>query len=114
MGEEIMGKEEERPMKSAVELALERTARFKKEAEEAALPEEKRKRIAEIENEYRAKVAEAEILLEEKVKKALHTLPPKEARARIEARREEYRRERESLNRKKILEIERVKGVPQG
>lgn len=106
-------KEQGRPMKSAVELALERTARFKKEAERAALPEEKRKRILEIEREYQAKIAEAEILLEEKIKQASRTLPPREARERIEALREEHQRERESLNKKKLLEIERVKGIPQ-
>jgi len=101
--------EEEKPMKSAIELALERTARFKKEAEEAALPEEKRRRISEIEKEYQAKVAEAEILLEEKFKKALQTLPPEEAPIHIEALRETFQKERESLNKKKFLEIEKVK-----
>jgi hypothetical protein len=104
--------EKEKPMKSAIDLALERTTRFKKDAKDAALPEEKRKRISEIEKEYQAKVAETEILLESRLKKVVQTLAPEEAPIQIEALREEFQKDRESLNKKKVLEIEKVKGLP--
>ena len=109
--EGVMG-EEEKPMKSAIELALERTTHFKKDAEKAALPKEKIKRISEIEKEYQAKVAETEILLESRFKKVVQTLAPEEAPIHIEALREEFQKERESLNKKKLLEIEKIKGLP--
>ena len=57
-------------------------------------------------------MAEAEILLESRLKQVVQTLAPEEAPIQIEALREEFQKDRESLNKKKFLEIEKVKGPP--
>ena len=94
-------------MKSALELAMEKTAKLLSE-DRASLSEEQKKRVAEIEAEFRAKVAEAEIMLEQKIRKA-HAQDPLSAGSAIEALREELLKDKEAWEKKKNREIEKVK-----
>jgi hypothetical protein len=99
---------EESAMKSALELAMERTSKLVSE-ETAGLSEDQKKRIAEIEAEFRAKVAEAEIMLEQKIRGA-QTGDPESTQALVDVLREEFGRDKESWEGKKTQEIEKVKG----
>jgi hypothetical protein len=59
--------EEERKMKSAYELAMER---LEKSAPSVALTENQKKELAEIDSVYRAKIAEKELFLKDQMRKA--------------------------------------------
>ncbi|MFQ5693230.1 MAG: hypothetical protein ACE5IM_09330 [Nitrospinota bacterium] len=99
-------------MKSARELAMEKTAKWAS-GDRAGLSDEQKKRIAEIEAEFRAKGAEAEIMLEQKIRQAWAG-DPVSAEAEVESLREAFRREQEALEAKKRREIESVRGKKTG
>src|SRR5216117_3326018 len=94
---------EDRPLKSAVELALERLK--KKDAEEGVesrpLTDAQKAAIAEARNFYEAKVAEAEVLHQSKLK----TTQDPEQRETLQ---QEYRRDRERLSSERDTKIERI------
>ncbi len=94
-------------MKSARELAMEKTAKWVSK-EGAGLSEEQKKRISEIEAEFRAKVAEAEIMQEQKIQKALSG-DPLAVESAVQALGEEFRKDREKWEEKKNREIETVR-----
>ncbi|MFQ5912730.1 MAG: hypothetical protein ACE5JS_06085 [Nitrospinota bacterium] len=95
-------------MKSALELAMEKTTKFVSE-DRADLSEEQKKRIGEIEGEFRAKVAEAEIMRKQKIRE-IHSEDPASAVSAAQTLREEFLKDKEAWESKKIQEIERVKG----
>jgi len=95
-------------MKSALELAMEKTSKLVSE-ETAGLSDAQKGRIAEIEAEFRAKVAEGEIMLEQKIRQA-QSGPPESVQARIETLREEFARDKEGWESKKKQEIQKIRG----
>ncbi|MBI4596696.1 MAG: hypothetical protein HY730_10050 [Candidatus Tectomicrobia bacterium] len=82
-------------MKSAIELAMERSKRMSG-GEEPSLSEEQKKEISEIRTKYKAKIAEAEILLQEEEPRVKEiTKLQEECEARIQ---EVYRKALKSKN----------------
>ncbi len=95
-------------MKSALELAMEKTAKMVSQ-EDSELTESQKKRISGIEAEFQAKVAEAEIMLEQKIR-GIDAADPELAEAVLESLGEEFRKEKESWASKRDREIAKVKG----
>ena len=97
---------DDKGVKSAYELAMER---FKKQDEEAGverkpLTDQQKAAIAEIRNFYEAKLAEADLLHQDKM---LTTLDPAERAARDE----EYRRDRERLSTERDAKIAKARST---
>ena len=95
---------DDKGVKSAYELAMER---FKKQDQEAGverkpLTDQQKAAIAEIRNFYEAKLAEADLLHQDKM---LTTLDPAERAARDE----EYRRDRERLSSERDAKIAKAR-----
>jgi hypothetical protein len=95
---------DDRPLKSAYELALERLRKSDEETGVSSRPltDQQKAAIAEIRNFYGAKLAEQQVLHESGLRK---TFEPSE-RAAIEQR---FRRERERLSSQRDAKIERVR-----
>jgi hypothetical protein len=95
---------DDRSLKSAYELAMERFRKSDAEAgiEPRPLTDEQKAAIAEIRSFYKAKGAELEVLHESGQRK---TLEPAER----EARDQEYRRERERLSSEQDAKIEKIR-----
>lgn len=96
---------DDKPMKSAYELAMER---FRKQDEAAGvehkpLSAEQKAAVAEIRSFYQAKLAEVEILHQGRLRT---TADPAE-RATLD---DEYRRDRERLTSERDLKIEKLRG----
>jgi hypothetical protein len=70
-------------MKSALELALERTEHVRKaiQDEGLSLSETQRDQLAELEREYGAKIAEKDVMLQTEMRKLFSQYPPAEAYA---------------------------------
>jgi len=86
-------------LKSARDLAMERTEKLHQEEKEHYTPltAEQKSRIAEIEREYKAKIAEKEVLLEAKIKQILLQGSTAEAREAIAALKAQFEKEKHSL-----------------
>ena len=97
---------DDKGMKSAYELAMERFKKQDKEAgvERKPLTDEQKAAIAEIRNFYEAKLAEADLLHQDKM---LTMLDPAERAARDE----EYRRDRERLSTERDAKIAKARGT---
>jgi hypothetical protein len=97
---------EDKAVKSAYELAMERFKKQDKDAgiERTPLTDQQKAAIAEIRNFYEAKLAEADLRHQDKL---LTTLDPAERTARDE----EYRRDRERLSAERDAKIEKVRGT---
>jgi hypothetical protein len=97
---------DDKAVKSAYELAMERFKKQDKEAgiERKPLTEEQKAAIAEIRNFYEAKLAEAELLHQDRM---LATLDPAERAKRDE----EYRRDRERLSTERDAKIAKARGA---
>lgn len=95
---------DDKAVKSAYELAMERFKKQDKDAgiERKLLTDQQKAAIAEIRNFYEAKLAEAELLHQDRM---LTTLDPAER----EKRDEEYRRDRERLSTERDSKIEKVR-----
>jgi len=95
---------DDKGVKSAYELAMERFKRQDKEAglERKPLTDQQKAAIAEIRNFYEAKLAEADLLHQDKM---LTTLDPAERAARDE----EYRRDRERLSTERDAKIAKAR-----
>jgi len=95
---------DDKGVKSAYELAMERFKRQDKEAgvERTPLTDQQKAAIAEIRNFYEAKLAEADLLHQDKM---LTTLDPAERAARDE----EYRRDRERLSTERDAKIAKAR-----
>jgi hypothetical protein len=85
-------------MKSALELALERTDHVRKAIHEEGLTltDGQREQLAEIEREYSAKIAEKDVMLQAELRKLLY-FPPAEAGPVIEQLRERFVEEKRKL-----------------
>ncbi len=97
---------EDKPLKSAFELAMERLRAKDREAgveEPKPLTEEQRRRIAELRQELKAKIAEMEILHKEALMKAADN--PEEMVKIVE----EHREERERLEARYEAKIEKIR-----
>ena len=94
-------------MKSALELAMEKTEKLVSK-QSTGLSDAQKKRIAEIEAECRAKVAEAEIMLEGKMRDAVSG-DPASAEAAVLALREVHLKDKEAWAAKRDREIAGVK-----
>ena len=95
---------DDKGVKSAYELAMERFKKQDKEAgvERKPLTDQQKAAIAEIRNFYEAKLAEADLLHQDKM---LTTLDPAERAARDE----EYRRDRERLSSERDAKIAKAR-----
>jgi len=95
---------EEKPIKSAYELAMERLQKKDEAAgiERRSLTDEQRAAIAEIRSFYQAKLAEAEILHRD----TLHRTADPAERQALE---DDYRRERERLAGERDAKIEKAR-----
>jgi hypothetical protein len=95
---------DDKSLKSAYELAMERFRKSDAEAgiESRPLTDEQKAAIAEIRNFYKAKAAEREVLHEAGQRK---TMEPAER----EAFEREYRRERERLSSEQDAKIEKIR-----
>jgi len=95
---------DDKPMKSAYELAMERLRKKDEEAgiESKPITDAQKAAIAEIRNFYEAKAAEQEVLHQSAIRK---TADP-EARDALDA---QYRRERERLASERDSKIEKVR-----
>jgi hypothetical protein len=95
---------DDKPMKSAYELAMERLRR--KDAEEGVetrpLSDRQKAAIAEVRNFYEAKLAEQEVLHQSSMRKSVDP----DALAALEA---DYRRDRERLASERDAKIEKIR-----
>jgi hypothetical protein len=95
---------EEKPLKSSIELAMERLAKKDADAgiESKPLTEEQKAAIAEARNFYDSKIAEQEVLHQSKLRQ---TLDPAE-REQLQL---EYRHDRERLTADRNAKIEKLR-----
>src|SRR5262245_12483148 len=95
---------DDKPIKSAYELAMERLRQKDAEAgiESKPLTDAQKSAIAEIRNFYEAKMAEQDVLHQS----ALRKTPDPETRATLEA---QYRRDRERFTSERDSKIEKVR-----
>ena len=95
---------EDKPLKSALELAMERLQKKDAEAgvQSRPLNDSQKAAIAEARNFYESKLAEAEVLYQSKLRK---TADPTDR----ETLEQEYRRDRERLNGERDAKIERIR-----
>ena len=95
---------DDKPLKSALELAMERLAKKDADAGISTKPvtDEQKAKIAEVRNFYEAKIAELEVLHQSKVNA---TFDPGER----ETLEQQYRREREHLTGERDHKIARIR-----
>jgi dsDNA-specific endonuclease/ATPase MutS2 len=100
-------------MKSALELALERTDHVRKaiRAEGLALSDVQREQLAEIEREYNAKIAEKDVMLQTEMRKLLMHYPPAEAVPVIEQLRNKFIDEKRQLTEERNEKAARIRQV---
>ena len=97
-------------MKSVLEIALEKTARFKGEESAARLTPEQKARVNEIEKEYAARLAEKEIMFQSQLKELIQRYgPSEELRAQSELMREAFAREQGALRAEKEARIQEIR-----
>src|SRR5262245_24287371 len=79
-------------MKSALELALERTEHVRKAIREEGLTltDAQREQLTELEREYSAKIAEKDVMLQAEMRQLLMHYPPAEAVPMLEQLREKF------------------------
>jgi hypothetical protein len=95
---------DDKPLKSSLELAMERLAKKDAEAGISNKPvtDEQKARIAEVRNFYEAKIAELEVLHQSKVNAAFDP-------AERETLEQQYRREREHLSGERDQKIAKIR-----
>jgi hypothetical protein len=95
---------DDKPIKSAFELAMERLRQKDKDAgvESRPITDAQKAAIAEVRNFYEAKLAEQEVLHHSSLRKTADA----EARAALEL---DYRRDRERLTSERDAKIERIR-----
>jgi hypothetical protein len=98
-------------MKSALELALERTDHVRQAIREEglALTDEQREQLAEIEREYNAKIAEKDVMLQTEMRKLLMHYPPAEAVSVIEQLRNKFIDEKRQLTEERNQKAARIR-----
>ena len=97
---------DEKPLKSSVELAMERLRKKDADAgiESVSITDAQKAAIAEARNFYESKLAEAEVLHQSTLRR---TLDPTD-REKLE---QEYRRDRERLTTERDAKIERIRNA---
>ena len=100
---------DDKPLKSAYELALERLTRKDKDAgvEHRPLTDAQKAAIAEARNFYDSKIAEQEVLHQSRLRKALDP-------AELDALAVEYRRDRERLVAERDAKIDKIRNSTNG
>jgi hypothetical protein len=100
-------------MKSALELALERTDHVRQAIrdEGLALTEAQREQLAEIEREYNAKIAEKDVMLQTEMRKLLMSYPPAEVVPVIEQLRARFIDEKRKLTEERNEKAARIRQV---
>jgi hypothetical protein len=95
---------DEKPLKSSLELAMERLAKKDADAGVASTPvtEEQKAAIAEVRNFYEAKIAELEVLHQSKIN---GTFDPAER----DVLAQQYRRERDHFTSERDFKIEKLR-----
>jgi predicted transcriptional regulator len=98
-------------MKSALELALERTDHVRKAIREegAMLTDAQRDQLAELEREYSAKIAEKDVMLQSEMRKVYMHYPPAEAGALLEQLRERFVEDKRKLAEEKEEKAARIR-----
>ena len=98
-------------MKSALELALERTDHVRKAIrdEGLALTDAQREQLAELEREYSAKIAEKDVMLQAEMRKLLMQYPAAEAAPVLEQLREKFIAEKRKLIEEKDEKAARIR-----
>jgi DNA-binding transcriptional regulator YbjK len=102
-------------MKSALELALERTEHVRKAIREdgLTLTDAQREQLAELEREYGAKIAEKDVMLQAEMRQLWMRYPPAEAGPVIEQLRERFIEEKRKLMEEKEAKIARLRQASQ-
>jgi hypothetical protein len=100
-------------MKSALELALERTDHVRQAIREEGLTltDDQRERLAELEREYSAKIAEKDVMLQTEMRKLLMQYPPAEIVPLIEQLRDKFIDEKRKLTEEKHEKAARIRQV---
>jgi Spy/CpxP family protein refolding chaperone len=90
-------------MKSALELALERTEHVRQAIhdEGLTLTDAQREQLTELEREYSAKIAEKDVMLQAEMRRLFTRHPPAEAHARAEELRQKFVEEKHKLTEEK-------------
>jgi pyrroline-5-carboxylate reductase len=103
-------------MKSALELALERTDHVRKAIHEEGLTltDEQREQLAELEREYSAKIAEKDVMLQAEMRKLLMQYPPAEVGPVIEQLREKFVDEKRKMVEEKEGKAARIRQANKG
>jgi Spy/CpxP family protein refolding chaperone len=98
-------------MKSALELALERTDHVRQAIREEGLTltEAQRQQLAELEREYSAKIAEKDVMLQAELRKLIMNYPPAEIGALIEQLRQKFVDEKRQLTEEKEEKAARLR-----
>jgi dsDNA-specific endonuclease/ATPase MutS2 len=98
-------------MKSALELALERTDHVRKAIrdEGLSLTDAQREQLAEIEREYNAKIAEKDVMLQTEMRKLLMHYPPAEAVPVLEQLRDRFIEEKRKLTEERNDKAARIR-----
>ena len=101
----------EEKMKSAIELALERTESIGQKAREgqAPLTDEMKKEIENIEMEYKAKIAEKDVMLQSEVQKLYESLHPMEAEQKAAELQLLFTDEKKALQEEKVDKVDEIK-----
>lgn len=96
--------DEEKPLKSAFELAMDRLKKHDVDAGVELIPlsDEQKARIAEIRNLYQARIAEAEVLHDSRVKRIADP-------AELEALQQAFRRDKERLTSERDAKIHKIR-----
>ena len=93
-------------MKSALEIAMEKTAGAQ---EGGRLTDEQRSAIGDLEKEYQAKIAEQEIMIESKIKQLAAQATGHEFQEQVYALREQLAQERERLEEERKAKVQAVR-----
>jgi hypothetical protein len=98
-------------MKSALELALERTDHVRKAIREegGTLTDPQRDQLAELEREYSAKIAEKDVMLQAEMRKVYMHYPPAEAGALLEQLRQRFVEDKRKLTEEKEEKAARIR-----
>jgi DNA-binding transcriptional regulator YbjK len=98
-------------MKSALELALERTEHVRKAIQEEglALTDAQRDQLAELEREYSAKIAEKDVMLQTELRTLYTRYPPAEAHALAEELRQRFLDDKRKLMEEKEAKAARIR-----
>jgi pyrroline-5-carboxylate reductase len=98
-------------MKSALELALERTDHVRKAIHEEGLTltDAQREQLAELEREYSAKIAEKDVMLQAEMRKLLMQYPPAEVGPVLEQLRDRFIDEKRKLMEEKEEKAARIR-----